>query len=221
MNRFLTLALRDLRLALRQGSDAATAVLFFVLTVLLFPLGIGPEPNILARIAPGLILVAALLASLLSLERLFHADHEDGTLELLVLTPLPLPLLVLAKVLVHWLVTGLPLLVAAPLLALMLHLEGTGLGVLLLTLLLTTPSLSLIGAAGATLSLGARRGGVLLPLLVLPLTIPPLIFAALAVDAALGGFPALPHLLLLAAFLVLAVTLAPLAAALGIRAAIE
>ena len=183
MNRFLRLVSRDLRLALRQGSDATVAVMFFVLCVVLFPFGVGPEPNILARIAAGVIWVAALLASLLSLERLFQNDYEDGSLELLTLTSLPLEAVVFAKVLAHWLVTGLPLIVAAPLLALLLNMEPAGFPVLIATLAVGTPTLSLIGAMGAALTLGARRGGVLLSLLILPLYIPVLIFGAGAIDA--------------------------------------
>ncbi|QJE74186.1 heme exporter protein CcmB [Aerophototrophica crusticola] len=221
MNAFFRLLARDLRLALRQGADAATAVLFFVLCVVLFPFGIGPEPNILARIAPGVILVAALLASLLSLERLFQADHEDGSLDLLALSPLPLGGVALVKVLAHWLVTGVPLILAAPLLAMLLNLPADGFGILLLTLLLTTPLLSLVGGVGAALTLGARRGGVLLPLLVLPLYIPALIFAAAAIDAALAGLAAKPHLLLLGGLLAAAATLAPLASGAALRAAVE
>lgn len=221
MKGLLRLIARDLRLALRQGADAATAVLFFVLCVVLFPFGIGPEPNILARIAPGVILVAALLASLLSLERLFQADHEDGSLELLALSPLALELVAFAKVAAHWLVTGLPLIVAAPLLAVLLNLGTDGFAVLVLTLVLATPLLSLIGAVGAALTLGARRGGVLLPLLILPLYIPALIFAAAAVDAALAGLSPRPHLLLLGGLLAAALPLAPIAAAAALRAALE
>ncbi|MFM2042320.1 MAG: cytochrome c-type biosis protein CcmB [Pseudomonadota bacterium] len=221
MRIFLRLVGRDLRLALRQGADAATAVLFFVLCVVLFPFGVGPEPNILARIAPGVILVAALLASLLSLERLFQADHEDGSLDLLALSPLPLEAVALAKVLAHWLITGVPLILAAPLLALVLNLPADGFGILLLALVLTTPILSLIGAVGAALTLGARRGGVLLPLLILPLYIPALIFAAAAIDAALAGFDPRAHLLLLGGLLAGTLTLAPWAAAAGLRAALD
>lgn len=221
MTIFLRLIRRDLGLALRQGADAATAVLFFVLCVVLFPFGVGPEPNILARIAPGVILVAALLASLLSLERLFTADHEDGSLDLLALSPLPLEAVALAKTVAHWLITGLPLIVAAPLMALLLNLSADGFGILVLSLLLTTPLLSLIGAVGAALTLGARRGGVLMPLLILPLYIPALIFAASAIDAALLGLSPKPHLLLLGGLLAGGVTLAPFAAAAGLRAALE
>jgi heme exporter protein B len=196
-------------------------VAFFVLTVILFPFGVGPEAALLARIAAGILWVTALLAALLSLERLFQADWEDGSLEALALMPLPLEAQVLAKCLAHWLVAGLPLIVVAPLLALLLHLDAAGYPALLLSLLLGTPTLSLIGAVGAALSLGARRGGVLLSLLVLPLYIPVLIFGVAAVEAAIGGFGAKPHLLLLGALLAGAVVLAPVAAAAALRQALE
>lgn len=221
MSSFLRLLRRDLRLALRQGADAAMAVLFFVLCVIMFPFGIGPEPGVLARIAPGVILVAALLASLLSLDRLFQADHEDGSLELLSLSSLPMEAVAAAKILAHWLVTGLPLILAAPLLALFLNLPADGFPILLLTLLLATPLLSLIGGIGAALTLGARRGGVLLPLLVLPLYIPALIFAAAAVDSVLTGQSARPHLLLLSGLLAASLPLSPWGAAAALRAALE
>lgn len=221
MSAFRLLVLRDLRLALRQGGDAAMVVAFFVLTVILFPFGVGPEAALLARIAAGILWVTALLAALLSLERLFLADWEDGSLEALALMPLPLEAQVLAKCLAHWLVAGLPLIVVAPLLALLLHLDAAGYPVLLLSLLLGTPTLSLIGAVGAALSLGARRGGVLLSLLVLPLYIPVLIFGVAAIEAAIGGFGARPHLLLLGALLAGAVVLAPVAAAAALRQALE
>ncbi len=221
MTAFRRLILRDLRLAFRQGGDAAMVVGFFVLTVILFPFGVGPEPELLARIAAGIVWVTALLAALLSLERLFQADWEDGSLEALALMPLPLEAQVLAKCLAHWLVTGLPLSLVAPLLALLLHLEPAGYPVLVLSLLLGTPSLSLIGAVGAALSLGARRGGVLLSLLVLPLYIPVLIFGVAAIEARIGGFAARPHLLLLGALLAGALPLAPLAAAAALRQALD
>jgi heme exporter protein B len=221
MTAFRLLVLRDLRLALRQGGDAAMVVAFFVLTVILFPFGVGPEVELLARIAAGILWVTALLAALLSLERLFQADWEDGSLEALALMPLPLEAQVMAKCLAHWLVAGLPLIVIAPLLALLLHLDRAGYPALLLSLLLGTPSLSLIGAVGAALSLGARRGGVLLSLLVLPLYIPVLIFGVAAIEAAIGGFGARPHLLLLGALLAGALVLAPLAAAAALRQALE
>jgi heme exporter protein B len=212
---------RDLQLALRQGTDSLASVLFFVLAVILFPFGVGPEPNMLARIAAGVIWVAALLASMLALERLFQADYEDGSLELLALAPLPLPAVVVAKVVAHWLTTGLPLLVAAPVLAILLNMPQGGFWVLIAALALGTPSLSLVGAIGAALILGARRGGVLLSLVLLPLYIPVLIFGVAAVDAAASGLAARPHLLLLGSFLLAAAALAPLAAAAALRQALE
>ncbi|CAO3414976.1 heme exporter protein CcmB [Azospirillum doebereinerae] len=221
MNRFLRMVGRDLRLALRQGGDATIAVMFFVLCVVLFPFGVGPEPNILARIAAGVIWVAALLASLLSLERLFQTDYEDGSLELLSLSSLPLEAVVVAKTLAHWLVTGVPLIVAAPLLAVLLNMDAAGFGTLVLTLLVGTPILSLIGSIGAALTLGARRGGVLLSLLILPLYIPVLIFGAGAIDAAIHGLTPRPHLLLLAGILAGTLPLAPWAGAAALRQAVE
>ena len=221
MTAFRRLVQRDLRLALRQGGDAAMVVAFFVLTVILFPFGVGPEPALLGRIAPGILWVTALLAALLSLERLFQADYEDGSLEALALMPLPLEAQVLAKCLAHWLVTGLPLSLAAPILGLLLQLDAAGYPVLVLSLLLGTPTLSLIGAVGAALSLGARRGGVLLSLLVLPLYIPVLIFGVLAVEQSIAGLGARPHLLLLGALLAAALPLAPVAAAAALRQALE
>ncbi|MFI4985941.1 MAG: heme exporter protein CcmB [Alphaproteobacteria bacterium] len=221
MRAFRAVLYRDLRLALRQGADTLVVVLFFVLTVTLFPFGVGPEPEVLARIAPGVIWVTALLASLLSLERLFQTDYEDGSLDLLVLAPLPLAATVLAKCLAHWLTTGLPLIAAAPLLALLLGLPGEGLAGLLLAMLLGTPTLTLLGAIGAALVLGARRGGVLISLLVLPLYVPVLIFGVAAVDAALGGFTVRPHLMALGGFLIAALVLAPWASAAALRQAAE
>jgi heme exporter protein B len=221
MTAFPRLVARDLRLAWRQGGDAAMVVAFFVLTVVLFPFGVGPEPELLQRIAPGIIWVTALLAALLSLERLFQTDYEDGSLEALALMPLPLEAQVLAKCLAHWLVTGLPLTLTAPLLALLLHLEPAGYPALMLGMVLGTPTLSLIGAIGAALTLGARRGGVLLSLLVLPLYIPVLVFGVAACEAAVAGLPARPHLLLLGALLLAALPLTPLAAAAALRQALE
>lgn len=218
---FARVMARDLRLALRQRGDAALAVLFFVLVALLFPFGLGPEPNLLARIAPGVAWVTALLAVLLSLERLFLADYEDGSLELLSLSPIPLSLIVLAKVAAHWLTTGLPLLIAAPLIGLMYAMPAEAYLPLMAAMALGTPSLSLIGSVGAALTLGARRGGVLIPLLVLPLYIPVLIFGISAVDAVLAGVSARPHLMLLGAMLLAGLTLAPWAAAAALRQALE
>jgi len=208
---------RDLRLALRQGSDAAMVVAFFVITVTLFPLGIGPEPNTLARIAAGVVWVTALLATMLSLDRLFQADYEDGSTDLLILAPVALELVVLAKVLAHWMLTGLPLIVTAPVLAALMNMPADGYPTLILAMLLATPTLSLIGSVGAALALGARRGGVLISLLVLPLYIPVLIFAVGAVDASITGLTPRPHLLLLAAVLAGALPLATWAAAAALR----
>ena len=221
MTGFLRIAGRDLRLALRQVGDAGMVVLFFVLTTSLFPFGIGPEPNILVRIAPGVIWVTALLAVLLSLERLFLADYEDGSLEQLALSPVPLPLVVLAKALAHWLTTGLPLIAAAPLIAILYRMDPGSLWILVVAMALGTPTLSLIGAVGAALTLGARRGGVLIPLLVLPLYVPVLIFGVAAIDADLAGLAARPHLLLLGALLMGALPLAPWAGAAALRQALE
>ena len=213
--------LRDLRLALRQGLDAVMVLMFFVITVTLFPLGVGPEPNLLARMGPGVIWVAALLSTMLSLDRLFQHDYEDGSLELLVLSPVPLEALVLAKVAAHWLLTGLPLIVASPLLATFMNMPSEGLLVLMVSMLLGTPVSSFIGAVGGALTLGARRGGVLVSLLVLPLYIPLLIFGVAAVDAAIGGLSVKPHLLLLGAMLAATIPLATWAAAAALRQACE
>lgn len=221
MSAFLTLLGRDLRLALRQGSDAAMVIAFFVIAIALFPLGLGPEPQQLARIAPGLLGVTALLAAMLSLDRLFQQDYEDGSLELMVLSPHPLTVQVFAKVSAHWLTTGLPLIAVTPVLALLLNLPNDGMLVLLLAMGLATPSLSLIGAVGASLTLGARRGGVLISLLVLPLYIPVLIFAVSAVDAVLLAQSAKPHLLLLGAILAAALSLCPLATAAALRQSLD
>lgn len=221
MKRLFDIIRRDLRLALRQGSDSVMVVTFFVLTVILFPFGIGPEANILERVSPGVLWVTALLASMLSLDRLFQADYEDGSLELLALTPTALELLVIGKVAAHWLTTGLPLMIAAPVLAVLLHMNGEGFIALLITMLLGTPTLSLIGAMGAALVLGARRGGVLLSLLVLPLYVPVLIFGVGAIDAAVQGLSESAQLLVLGGMLLAALPLAPLAAAAALRQALE
>lgn len=221
MKRFLEIVRRDLRLALRQGSDSIMVVTFFILTVVLFPFGIGPETGILERVSAGVLMVTALLASMLSLDRLFQADYEDGSLELLVLTPTPLEIVVAAKVVAHWLTTGLPLMVAAPVLAVLLHMNADGFTTLLAAMALGTPVLSLIGAIGAALVLGARRGGVLLSLLILPLYVPVLIFAVGAIDASVQGLSAKPHLMILAGILAGALPLAPWAAAAGLRQALE
>jgi heme exporter protein B len=221
MSRFWEVVRRDLRLALRQGSDSVMVVTFFVLTVVLFPFGIGPEVNVLERVSAGVLMVTALLASMLSLDRLFQADYEDGSLELLVLTPTPLGLVVAAKMLAHWLTTGLPLMVAAPVLAVLLHMQAEGFAILLAAMALGTPILSLVGGIGAGLVLGARRGGVLLSLLILPLYVPVLIFGVGAIDAAVQGMSAKPHLLILGAMLGFALVLAPWASAAAVRQALE
>jgi len=196
-------------------------VMFFVIAVVLFPFGVGPEPNVLARIGPGVIWVAALLASMLSLERLFKADYDDGSLELLALQPIALEAVVVAKVAAHWLTTGLPLIVAAPVLALLMNMPADGFLLLLLTLALGTPTLSLIGAIGAALVLGSRLGGVLLALLILPLYIPVLIFAVGAMEAALGGFSVKAPLLVLGGLFLGSLALAPWVGAAAIRQALD
>lgn len=221
MNAFIAIVRRDVTLALRRLSDTVSVVLFFVLAIVLFPLGIGPEPNVLARIAAGTIWVVALLAAMLSLDRLFQVDADEGGLDLLVLAPLPLEAVVLAKCLAHWLVTGVPLILSAPILSILLNMGGGGFLVMILAMALATPTLSLIGAVGAALTVGARRGGVLVSLLVLPLLTPVLILGASAVDLALTGLNATPLLMLLGAMLLVAVLLCPWAAAAGLRLASE
>jgi heme exporter protein B len=218
---FTTLAGRDLRLAVRQSGDSLTVLAFFAIATVLFPFGIGPEAAVLARIAPGVVWVTALLAALLSLDRLFAIDFEDGTLDQLVLSGQPLFLVVLAKVSAHWLTTGVPLILLSPVLAVTLQLPADGYGTLILALALGTPTVSLIGAVGAALVLGTRRGGVLLSLLVLPLYIPVLIFGAMAVEAAIVGQPAGPMLMVLAGLAVLALTLSPWATGAALRQAVE
>jgi heme exporter protein B len=212
---------RDVTLALRRRSDVLTTFFFFVIVASLFPLGVGAEPTILRSIAPGVLWVAALLASMLALVRLFASDFSDGTLEQLALSPQPLVLLVLAKVLAHWLVTGLPLVAIAPVLGLQFDLPPVALAVMTTALLLGTPCLSLIGAIGAALTLGVRGAGGLLALLVLPLYIPVLIFGAGAVAASAAGMDTSGHLSLLGAFLLIALVLGPVAAAAAIRIALE
>jgi heme exporter protein B len=216
-----TLVRRDLLLALRRPSDVGTALLFFVIVASLFPLGIGAEPNLLRLVAPGVIWVAALLSSLLSLSRLFAADHADGTLEQMLLGAAPLGVVVAAKVLAHWLIAGLPLVAIAPVIALQYDLPVQLYGTLALSLLLGTPVLSLIGAIGAALTLGLRGGGVLLSLLVLPLYVPVLIMGAGSVDMAAAGLSPTGQLQLLAALLVLAAAFAPWAIAAALRISTE
>ncbi|MBK7954042.1 MAG: heme exporter protein CcmB [Candidatus Accumulibacter sp.] len=212
---------RDLRLAMRRQADIVAAMFFFIIVVSLFPLGVGPEPAQLRRLAPGVLWVAALLASMLSLPRLFADDHRDGTLEQLALAPQPLGLIVLAKVIAHWLVAGLPLVLLAPVLGIQFDLGADALVVLMLSLLLGTPALSGIGAIGAALTLGVRGGGVLLSLLVLPLYIPVLIFGAGAVDATVSGLGPQAHLSLLGALALGGVFFAPWPTAAALRVALE
>ncbi|WP_351019584.1 heme exporter protein CcmB [Shewanella sp. AC91-MNA-CIBAN-0169] len=214
---FMTLLQRDLRIAIRHRGDIFNPLLFFILVVTLFPLGIGPEPQVLTRVAPGIIWVAALLASMLSLERLFKADYNDGSLEQMLLSPQPLALMVLAKVLAHWILTGVPLILVAPLLAVLLHLEDNSYGALMSTLALGTPILSLLGAIGVALTVGLRKGGVLLSLLILPLYIPVLIFATSAIDAAGLNMAYNGQLAILAAMLVGSLILAPFAIGASLR----
>lgn len=215
------LFMRDVRLALRRRSDTAAALAFFVIVASLFPLGVGPQAALLTQIAGGVLWVAALLAAMLGMSRLFADDLADGTLEQLLLSPTPLPLLVLAKVAAHWLGSGLLLALASPLLALQFGLPASATLVLAASLLLGTPLLSLLGAIGAALTLGLRGQGMLLSLLVLPLLIPVLIFGAGTVDASMAGMSMRAHFSLLGAMLLLALPLAPLATAAALRIAIE
>jgi heme exporter protein B len=218
---FLGLLRRDIRLSLRQGGDVGLVIGFFVLAVLLFPFGVGPEPELLGRIAGGIVWTAALLAAVLSLDRMFAADYADGGLDLIALSPMPLELSVLAKAAAHWLTTGLPLAAISPLLAIFVNLDAKAIPALVGGLLLGTPALSLIGGTAAALTLGARRPGVLVSLLVLPLYLPVLIFGTGAVEATLTAEETRAHLLLLAAMTLAALPLAPLATAAALRQALE
>lgn len=214
---FVSLLTREVRLLCRRPAELANPLVFFAIVIALFPLAVGPESQLLQTISPGLVWVAALLAVLLSLDGLFRSDFEDGSLEQWVLSSHSLALLVLAKVLAHWLFTGLALVILAPLMALMLGLPSHCLPVLLLSLLLGTPILSLLGAVGAALTVGLKRGGLLLALLILPLYIPVLILGSGALQAALQGMPSVAHLLWLASMTVLAITLTPFAIAAGLK----
>ena len=212
---------RELLLAMRRRSDVLTTLVFFVMVVSLFPLGVGPEPEMLRKMAPGVVWVAALLASMLSLTRMFSADYQDGTLEQMLIAPQSLSVLVLGKIIGHWLLSGLPLVLIAPVLGVQFDMSGAALGVLLLGLLLGTPVLSMIGAVGAALTLGLRGGGVLVSLLVLPLCIPVLIFGATAVDAVSAGLDYSTNLALLGAFMLFALTFTPLVTAQALRISME
>ncbi|HJN59947.1 MAG TPA: heme exporter protein CcmB [Alphaproteobacteria bacterium] len=218
---FFGLIGRDLRLAARGGIGSLVTVVFFVIAVSLFPLGVGPESALLERIAPGVLWVCALLATMLSLGRMFDEDFEDGSLEIIALGPLPLELVVLAKALAHWLITGLPLMIAAPVLAVLLNMSTEGFAVLMISLLLGTPTLSLIGSVGAALTVGLRRGGVLISLLVLPLYVPVLIFAVGAVEGAIFGLGERANLLILAGGFLASLALTPWASAAALRMALE
>lgn len=221
MNATFALIRRELLLVMRRKGEVLTALFFFVIVSSLFPLGIGPESILLRKVAPGVLWVAALLASMLGLQRMFAPDHADGTLEQMVISPTPLVALVAGKIAAHWLVSGLPLVLMAPVLGLQFDLDAGALAVLMLALLLGTPLLSLIGAIGAALTLGVRGGGVLLSVLVLPLYVPALIFGAGAVEAQISGLGASGHLSLLGAMLVLTLFFAPLATTAALRISLE
>ena len=221
MNAIAAVLQRDLRLAMRRKSEVLTAVFFFVVVASLFPLAIGPEPDMLRKIAPGILWVGALLASLLSLGRLFAADYQDGTLEQMALSPTPMPLLVAAKVLAHWLLSGLPLALLSPVLALQFDLDSGAMWVLFTSLLLGTALLSFLGAVGAALTLGVRGGEVLLSLLILPLYIPALVFGSGAVEAQMVGMGYGAQMSILSAMLLLAAFFGPWACALALRIALE
>ena len=219
MRPFFALLFRDLRLAVRDGGALGTALGFNLIVVALLPLGLGPDLNLLTRIAPGVLWIALLLSALLSLPRLFEADYEDGTLEILATGSLPLELVVVAKSLAHWMSTGIPLLLLAPVFGLLLNLDLAALPILLATLLLGTPAVSFLGSIGAALTLGSRRGGLLIALLVLPLYVPTLIFGVSSISAvvlATGGITA--PLLVLAAISLAAIVIGPIAAAAALRA---
>jgi heme exporter protein B len=219
---FWCILLRDLTLAMRRRTDVLTTLFFFVIVVSLFPLGVGTERKILQMLGPGVVWVAALLASMLALERLFAADYEDGTLEQMVLTAQPLSLLVLAKITAHWLLTGLPLVLIAPLVGMQYHLTSDAILVMMMALLIGTPVLSLIGAIGAALTLGLRGGGILLSLLILPLYIPVLVYGAGAVEVSSVDLADIrPYLTLLGAFLLVAVLFAPLASSAALKISLE
>ncbi len=218
---FLTVLRRELQIALRRKGDVLNVLVFFIVVASLFPLGVGPEPNQLRAMAAGVTWIAALLAAVLSLPRLFAADHADGTLEQMLVSPQPLAVVVLAKTAAHWLLTGLPLALAAPLIGLQYDLPAGALVVLLASLLIGTPVLSLLGAAGAALTLGVRGGGALLGLLVLPLFVPVLVFGAGAVTASLMGINPSAHLSLLGAFLAVSSLVGPWAACAALRVALD
>ena len=218
MKAFLSVFMRDIRLAVRQGGGGGMAVGFFLIVVSVLPLGVGPDLNLLARIAPGLLWVALLLSVLLSLDRIFHADFEDGTLDLLAIGPLSLHMVVIAKMLAHWVTTGLPLVIAAPVLGILLNLDPEAFLPLTLTMLAGTPALNFLGAIGAAITLGVRRGGLLVSLMVMPLYVPVLIFGVGAVNAVITGpAPFGPPFLVLIALTLISAVISPIAAAAAIR----
>ena len=222
LSAFLLILKRDLLLALRRRSEIFTVLFFFIVVISLFPLGISTEDKLLKQIAPGVVWVAALLASTLALDRLFSDDYEDGTLEQMALAPVSLPIVVLAKIIAHWLLTGVPLVLISPLVGLFYHLPFESIKVMMLVLLLGTPVLSMLGAIAAALTLGLRGGGVLVSLLVLPLYIPVLVYGAGAISTSMvEGLSIQPYLLLLSAFMLLAVIFSPWATSAAIRISIE
>ena len=212
---------RDLLMAWRRSSDIFSVVMFFVLAVVLFPLGVGPELDTLRKIAPGIIWVAALLAAMLSLDQLFQSDADEGSRDLLLLAPIPLETIVIAKCCAHWMVTGLPLILVAPILGILLNLPLSGFVVMIITLVISTPTISLLGSVGAALTIGARRGGVLVALLILPLLTPILIMSANAVDLALVGLNYTPLIALLGALFLICLVVCPFVAAAALRLAAE
>ena len=217
MGTIMAIIRRDLSLVMRQGSDAFVVLIFFIVTVTLFPLGVSPDPLILQNLASGIVWVSALLAAMLSLDRLFQTDYDDGSLELLVLSPYPLELVVLCKCLVHWLTTGLPIMVISPVLALMLNIKTGAFLYLISSMALGTPIISLLGAVGAALVLGSRRSGVLIALLIIPLTIPILLFGVAAIQAATEGYSASSPLMFLGALLLFSIALCPWVIASSLR----
>ncbi len=219
---FRTIIMRDLILAMRRRTDILTTLFFFIIVISLFPLGVGADKAILQKIAPGVVWIAALLASMLALERLFASDYEDGTLEQMMLTPQPLSILAAGKITAHWLLTGLPLVLIAPLVGLQYHLPSSSIGVMMLALLVGTPILSLIGAIGAALTLGLRGGGILVSLLVLPLYIPVLVYGSgVVATSVIEGAPTQAYFMILSAFLVLALVFSPWATAAALRISSE
>ena len=212
---------RDVVIAFRQRSDLVNPLFFFIMVITLFPLGVGPEPEILSRIGPGVLWIAALLSTLLSVDSLFRQDHDDGSLEILLLSPQPLFIIVLGKIMAHWCITAVPLILVSPLLGVMLFLDGETIGVLMITLLLGTPVLSMISAIGAALTVGLRKGGVLIAVIALPLYVPVLIFGTSAVEAASMSLAFSGQLAYLAALAMFSITLAPFAIAAGLRISVS